>query len=231
MASLNLESITDQVRGVLLREIEAGKLTPGTRIHEADLAQELGISKSSLRFAIYQLKQDGIIRIEPRKGIYIATPTNKELAELVEMREGLEGLAARRAASRADNKMVRRLEACFAGFDKGNINNRLVEYGGANQRFHRLLIESSESGELIKTLEVINVRLHLNWLRARLPHNRDLRVAHGEHLAIIEAIKAKDADQAENLVAAHVVRVPWALAITADLPSPSGWLHRPFFVV
>ncbi len=216
MASLKLESITDQVRGILLREIEAGKLTPGTRIHETALAQKLGISKSPLRFALYQLKQDGIIRIEPRKGIYVATPTNGELVELVEMREVLEGLAARRAAVRANDKMVRGLEACFAGFKEGSINKRLTEYAAANQQFHRRLIEASKSVELIKTLEVIKVRLHLNWLRARLPHNPDLVGVHREHLSIIEAIRANDADQAESLVAAHVASVPWATAIATD---------------
>ena len=216
MESLNLESITDQVRSILLRDIEAGKLAPGARIHEARFAQELGISKSPLRFAIYQLKQDGIIRIEPRRGIYIAIPTNKELAELVELRGGLEGLAARRAAVRASAKTVRELETCFAGFDEGSINNRLDEYAAANRKFHRRLIEASGSSELIKALDVIKVRLHLNWLRARLPHKRDLVGVHREHLSIIEAIRAKDGDKAESLVAAHIANVPWATAVAAE---------------
>lgn len=220
MASLNLESITDQVRGILIRDIKAGKLTPGTRIYEAALAKTLGISKSPLRFALYQLKQDGIVQIEPRKGIYVATPTLKEMAELVAMREVLEGLAARRAAERSDDKMVRRLKACFAGFQEANVNKRHREYGAANHRFHARLVEASESAELIGTLETIKIRLHLNWLRERLPHNRDLVPVHREHMAIIDAIKAKDAARAEELASAHVANIPWASVITSGVEVP-----------
>lgn len=217
MALLNLESITDQVRGFLQREIEAGRLSSGTRIHEAEFAQKLGISKSPLRLALYQLKQDGIIRIEPRKGFYVAEPTKEEMTQLLEMREVLEGLAARRAAIRANPKIVRRLEACFAGYEEGNLEERRLEFAAVDHRFHRLLVNASESAELVGTLEVINIRLHMSRLRARLARHHDLVPLHREHLAIIEAIKAKDAERAEYLAAAHVANVPWASVMQADV--------------
>lgn len=216
MASLNLESITDQVRSLLQREIEAGKLAPGTRIHEAEFSERLGISKSPLRFALHQLKQDGIIRIEPRKGFFVAVPTKREIAELLEMREVLEGLAARRAASRADRAIVRRLEACVASFEEATVNDRQTEFFAANHRFHRLLAEASKSAELISSLKVINIRLHVNWLRAKMFRAPDLVPAYREHLGIIEAIRAGDADRAEYLAAAHVTNVPWATVMEDD---------------
>jgi DNA-binding GntR family transcriptional regulator len=229
MSKINLESITDQVRGLLQREIEAGKLEPGTRIHEGAFASRLGISKSPLRFALYQLKQDGIIRIEPRKGFYVALPTRKEFFELLEMREVLEGLAARRAAGCADRKVVRRLSDCFSGFDENNLHDRRMEYATADHRFHRRLAEASGSAELIKTLEVVNIRLHMNRLRAMLSRQHDLRPLHREHLAIIDAISTGDCDRAEMLASAHVGGVPWETVIndsgtvvrdSAELPNP-----------
>jgi DNA-binding GntR family transcriptional regulator len=209
MATLNFDSITDQVRELLQREIEAGRLTPGTRIYEDVFAEKLGISKSPLRFALYQLKQDGMIRIEPRRGFYVAVPTPRQMMELLEMREVLEGTAARRAAKRADDKLVKRLLECFKAFDDGNINERRMEFAAADHKFHRRLAEASDSTELIKTLEVINLRLHMNRLRARLSRERDLVPMHREHLAIIEAIRAGDAQRAETLASAHVAGVPW----------------------
>jgi DNA-binding GntR family transcriptional regulator len=70
-------------------------------------------------------------------------------------------------------------------------------------------VEASDSTELIKTLEIINLRLHMNRLRARLARERDLVPVHREHLAIIEAIRAGDARRAETLASAHVAGVPW----------------------
>lgn len=209
MEKLNFDSITDQVRALLQREIEAGRLSAGTRIREELFAEQLGISRSPLRFALYQLKQDGIIRIESRKGFYVAIPTPREMTELLEMREVLEGMAARRAARRTSEKMVRRLADCFKTFDDDNINERRLDFAIADHKFHRRLVEASESAELIKTLEIINIRLHMNRLRVRLSRERDLVPMHHEHLAIIEAIRAGDAQRAETLASAHVAGVPW----------------------
>ena len=124
MHPIRKESITEQVRDILQREIEAGNIEPGARIYEEKLAQQLGISKTPLRLALHQLKQDGIVRIVPRQGIYLAVPTREEVTELIEMREVMEGLAARRAARRRDPQDIERMRACFAGFSEANVNER-----------------------------------------------------------------------------------------------------------
>ena len=69
MAGINKVSITAQVHQYLQREIEAGNIEPGARILEDRLAQQLGVSKTPLRLALYQLKQQGIVEIQPRRGI------------------------------------------------------------------------------------------------------------------------------------------------------------------
>jgi len=204
MTKLNLQSITDQVRDLLQMEIEQGKLTPGTRIREEHLAKELGISKSPIRVALHQLKQDGIVRIEPRRGAYVAMPNAQQILELTEMREVLEGLAARRAAERTNKAMIAQFEQCFAGFKEKELSFRRMEYSMADLRFQRLLAEASGSAELIRTLQVINIRLHMSRLYADLMANHDLIPVHQQHLEIIAAIKAGDADKAEAVTAAHV---------------------------
>ena len=118
MTPLNSDSLTDQVRDLLQREIEAGRLVPGTRIREDEFASLLGISKSPLRVALHQLKQDGIIQIRPRRGFYVAVPTHEQVLQLLQMREVLEGLAARLAANAASSQFIESLENCFSGFSK-----------------------------------------------------------------------------------------------------------------
>ena len=211
MARINKDSITVQVHQYLHREIEAGSIQPGARIVEDRLAQQLGISKTPLRLALHQLKQDKIVNIEPRRGIYLAVPTLRESLELIEMREVLEGLAARRAALQPDRGFVQQMKTCFAAFNKTNVNERggKGKYAAADHRFHRLLVQASGSAELVSNLSVINIRLHMNRLRRSFSKFRDLRPIHQEHMDIIGAIEAGDAKSAEVLVRTHIRNVPW----------------------
>jgi DNA-binding GntR family transcriptional regulator len=208
---INTDSITLQVHQFLQREIEAGNIQPGARIVEEQIAQQLGISKTPLRLALHQLKQEKIVNIEPRRGIYLAVPTLTECLELIEMREVLEGLAARRAALQADRRFVAQMNACFSSFTKSNINEigGKGKYAAADHRFHRLLVQASGSAELVSNLSVINIRLHMNRLRRSFSKSRDLRAIHQEHLDIIAAISAGDARNSEALVRRHIRNAPW----------------------
>jgi DNA-binding GntR family transcriptional regulator len=213
MPRLKLESLTDQVRHLLQRDIEEGKLAPGARIREDALARELGISKTPLRLAIHQLKQDGIIHIAPRRGVFVKLPTVKEVMELLEMREAL---AARRLAWGADETIVCRLRDCFAGIDERALDRRCIKYATADHRFHQTLVEACGSAELIQTLRIINVRIHMNRLRRTAVHHHDMRPIHREHLAIIDAIEDGDGERAAHLASAHVRGVPWQSILDAS---------------
>lgn len=221
---INRDSITAQVHRFLQREIETGNIEPGARIFEERIAQQLGVSKTPLRLALHQLMQEGIVDIQPRRGIYLAVPTPSEFLELVEMREVLEGLAARRAALQPDRKFVSQMNACFAGFTNANINELggKGKYAAADHRFHRLLVQASGSVELVENLGIINIRLHMNRLRRSFSKRRDLRPIHQEHLDIIQAINAGDARKAESLVRTHIRNVPWQeLLQTSDVAGKS----------
>ncbi len=207
--TLNKDSITEQVRDFLQKEIEAGNIAPGERIYEHKLAGQLGISKTPLRLALHQLKQDRIVRIEPRQGIYLAAPTAQEVLELIELREVMEGVAARRVARSAERGIVDQMRACFAGFTDDNVNDARTKYAHADHRFHRMLATAAGNSELVRVLEIINLRLHMNRLRRIFSRGHDLRRIHREHIAMVDAIAAGDARKAEVLARAHVRNVPW----------------------
>jgi DNA-binding GntR family transcriptional regulator len=196
-------SIADQVYEVLNRAIESGRFAPGARVHEDEIARDLGISKTPLRLALHQLRRDGVVRIEPRKGIYLAVPTLTEIIELIEVREVLEGLAARRAALQVDRSFVGEMEACLRPFSEENLGRRRLKYAAADHRLHSLMVKASGSAELIKALQVINIRLHQHRLDNQTV-GHDLRPIHRQHLGIIRALKAGDAEGAERLARDHV---------------------------
>lgn len=198
-----VKSITDQVYEILHHAIEAGHFSPGARVHEDELANELGISRTPLRLALHQLKRDGVVRIAPRKGIYLVVPTLAEIIELIELREVLEGLAARRAAVCTDRGFIAEMEACLAPFSEAALSRQRPRYAAADHRFHAILVAASGSAELRKTLQVINIRLHQHRLENRSA-SHDLRPIHRQHLALLRALKSGDAERAEALARDHV---------------------------
>ena len=196
-------SIADQVYEVLNRAIESGQFAPGARVNEGEIARDLGISKTPLRLALHQLRRDGVVRIEPRKGIYLAVPTLTEIIELIEVREVLEGLAARRAALQADRSFVGEMEACLKPFSEENLGRKRLKYAAADHRFHSLMVKASGSAELMKALQVTNIRLHQHRLDNQAV-GHDLRPIHRQHLALLRALKAGDAERSEALARDHV---------------------------
>jgi DNA-binding GntR family transcriptional regulator len=216
MKPIEQESIAEQVRLTLRREIELGHLEPGSRIFEDALAQKLGTSKMPIRLALHQLKQDGLVRIEPRKGTYVAIPSPDEIPHLLDIREVLEGLAARSAATHADKNEIAALKACFGAFSEADLDDRSIEYASADHRFHTLLVAASGNKELIKSLDLITIRLHMYRLRRALAHQQNLVPIHRDHLRIIDAIESRDGVLAEHLVRAHVRSIPWRTVVDAD---------------
>jgi DNA-binding GntR family transcriptional regulator len=199
------ESISDQVYRLLCEDIVFGRLQPGERIVEEKIANELGVSKTPLRLAIHQLKRDGLVRVEGRSGIYVATPSLTEVLELMELRGVLEGLAAARMARTGRKaEYLAQMKACLARFNENTVNEHRREFAEADLQFHRLLVLGSRSRELISATETLSLRLHLNRLRKSLSDQHDLRGVHREHLAIVAAVEASDAALAESLVRAHI---------------------------
>jgi DNA-binding GntR family transcriptional regulator len=216
------DSITDQVYDILHRDIEAGRFEPGARILEDELARDLGVSKTPLRLALYQLRQDGVVRIEARRGIYLASPKGGEVVELIALREVLEGLAARLAALDDDrHRYADKLESCVRGFSEGNLPRQRAAYATADHCFHSSLVEASGSRELIKALRSINIRLHLHRIGGTRTKRHDLRPIHRQHLSIIRAIRAGDSSRAEVLARAHVRhQLSLTLLMQADVVEP-----------
>ena len=213
---IEIRGIAEQVRALLQREIEEGRLSPGERVHEDAIARTLGISKTPVRLAIHELKQIGLIEVRPRQGIYVKLPSVREVMELLEIRQALEGVAASRAALGVQKEMVDGLRSSLAGFNEKNVNDQPRKYATADHRFHQTLVRASGSVELIATLEIINLRLHMNRLRRTAVRQSDQRPIHREHLAIIEAIESGDAQLAAQRASDHVRGVPWASVIAAS---------------
>ena len=113
LTKLNLDEykpLRDVVFENLRGAIVEGRLKPGERLMEVQLAEQLGVSRTPVREAIRKLELEGLVVMLPRKGAYVANMSLKDLIDVLEIRASLEGLAASLAAERITDEDIKKLE-------------------------------------------------------------------------------------------------------------------------
>ncbi len=129
----------DQKAYLIIKEmINDRRLAPGEKISQEQLAGELGISRTPLISALKYLEKEKLVEAKPRRGFFVRTFDHQEMISIFELREVLEGLAARRAAMTATDRQIDQLRTFFSDFTgKGSITNHR-NYCREDRRFHNL---------------------------------------------------------------------------------------------
>ncbi|USD62463.1 GntR family transcriptional regulator [Vibrio sp. SCSIO 43140] len=185
----------------LLQAIRHGELTPGTRVREIEVAEMLGISRTPVRDAIRRLESDGLLIHLPRQGAVIKQLDQKEVIELYEVREVLEGTAARYAARHASEIELAELED-FNDIMLSNAKDP-IKVAEANRLFHQALYRAGNNRYLIDALNSLSNALTLLG-GTTLQEGERTQTAYQEHQAIIDAIRQRDGDKAEQAARHHI---------------------------
>ena len=172
------------------------------RLDERQLSQALGVSRTPIREAMTLLEQEGFLRTEPRRGIFIVRKTKKQIIEMIEMWAALESMAARLATINAADADIAALRRMFDEFRTTTPAEHIDEYSDANIAFHQAIIRLSGSNLMGKTIE--NLFIHVRAIRKMTISQSD-RAARSivDHMRIIEALEARDTELAERLVRQH----------------------------
>lgn len=194
-----------------LREaIVRGDLAPDARLVEADISTTFDMSRGAVRTALVRLEQDGLVVREPHRGARVRRVSDEEAVEILQARAVLEGLAARQAAGRIDEAGSARLEACLtrqrALLDKGD----LLGASDTNAELHGTLLELSghrTAMRLINSLSAQSVRYQYRTIL--IPGRSSASAA--EHVAIVEAVIAGRANDAERAMRRHLFNVAEAV--------------------
>lgn len=190
----------------LKMQILTGKIVPGTRMMEVDLAEDMGVSRTPIREAIRKLEKEGLVTIEPRKGAYASQISAEDMLEILEVRQNMEGLAAFFAASRMTQEQLHVLKEVEDAY------NRAVEEGSTpdmiryDSKFHRLIVESSNNKVLIQMVEQLQEMV----LRFRYLYYDDFKRAERmpeEHQMIVDAIEKSNSEAARDAADLHVKRL------------------------
>ena len=176
------------------------------RLDERDLSLRFGISRTPLREALAQLEQEGLVRIAPRRGIFIVRKTKAEILDMITVWAALESMAARLAARAATTKEIFRLHRLVDVFSSDEVAAKTGEYSDANIRFHQTIVGLGRNpliGEIADSLF-----FHVRGIRQRTIFEADrARRSIADHTAIVAALEARDADLAEALVREHTLRL------------------------
>lgn len=201
----------------LLDLFTGGSIAPGTRLPpERQLATTLGVGRSAVREALAALEILGIVDVRPGSGTYLRGAASELLpqtlrwglligerntAQLLELREGLEIFVARLAAARADAAILARLEKDVARMH-ATIDD-LAAFAKADLDFHHALAEAARNATLTDHLHVIRSLLQVYADRA--VHDRaHAERATAEHEAVLAGVKAGDGDAAASAMAIHM---------------------------
>ncbi len=194
-----------------LREaIISGELLPGERLLEEDLSARLGLGRAAVRMALVRLEHDGLVERERHRGARVRRVSEDEAVEILEARSALEGLAARRAATAADDASIAGLRGIIAEMRGLRDAGDLIGLSNMNARLHAAVLEASgheTAKRLSRTLSSQIVRYQ--YRTVLLPGRPDRSFA--EHSAIVEAIASRDPDGAEAAMQHHLLRVADAL--------------------
>ena len=224
-------NLDDRVYDRIKTMIVAGRLLPGERVVPEQLAQEMGVSRTPMLSALKRLTQESMLEWRPRRGVFVRRLSARELALIFEIREVVEGLAARRAAQRIKPSEVRELRALFAGIDTAETPQNRRRYLLQDWEFHTRLLRMADSKPLTQTVQSVNIMV----LAFGGGVIRPITEVMSEHEMIFDALAKQDADAAEAAMRLHIAHsVVWlhgqadiVESSTVPIPLPRRPAGRP----
>jgi DNA-binding GntR family transcriptional regulator len=199
----NYKPLRELVFESLREAIISGRLKPGERMMEIQMAEEMGVSRTPVREAIRKLELEGLVVMIPRKGAYVAGLSLKDIVEVFEIRGALEGLAAELAAERITDDELENLERYLVriteDIEKGDLG-KVVE---TDTDFHTQLYKASRNDWLLQIIN--NLREQIQRFRTTsLSYPGRMKEAVEEHRQIVEAISSRNGKLARKLAYEHI---------------------------
>lgn len=182
--------------------IRTGAIRSGERLIEVELAEALAMSRTPVREALRRLEVEKLIENLPRRGLVVPTITLDDLVEIFEIREVLEGLAARRAAQRIGPAEVEAMRVAVERTEAAWREEDLHALSEGSRAFHDLLRTGSRNTRLPELIRLLEDAHRSWWLHQFAPERTEAAVR--EHRAIFEAVERHDVEVAERLTREHV---------------------------
>ena len=202
----NHKPLREIVYEELKRQIMVGEIAPGTRMMEVELAEEMGVSRTPVREAIRKLEKEGLVTIEPRRGAYASDISAKDMVDILEVRQDLEGMAAGIAAQRITEEGRLELESIARKYKESVDKEDIEQIIKNDEAFHKYIVSLSGNKTLIKMVSQVQELA----LRFRYIYYEDFsrfKNQPTEHQAIVDAIVCGDVTSARVNAEEHLARL------------------------
>jgi DNA-binding GntR family transcriptional regulator len=211
--------LVDEVAEVLREGIYAGRFPPGTRLRQEEVAAQLDVSRTPLREALRILEREGLLEVEQNRGVRVTSADLPTLLAAYELREVIDGLAARLAARNREPYLTELLRSIVVRQREALDPWNAARYTGANVDFHRSIIDAARNEYLTAQVPLINMTSRVFAPVAHLDAGRAER-AIAEHVEIVGAIEAGLEEEAERMARTHIRRT--IASLPSRWPAPSG---------
>ena len=197
--------LSDQVYDALLAEITSGRLAPGDRVVQEQLAKELGVSRQPVQQALLLLRRQGLLVDAPGRGLEVAPIDTGHVRHMYDLRAAIEGLAARCAAQGAAERAARQGPALIDAGRKAVASGSIARMIGADMRFHQFICELSGN-------PLVAAAMATHWTATQrvmgevLNRDEKPRDIWDQHERILQAVVRGDADRAEALARQHITQ-------------------------
>ncbi len=195
----------ERVAAQLKSRILDGRLAPGQRLISRDMVEQLGISRSSLREAFRRLEADGLVDVVPNRGAVVRKLSPAEVTHVFQIREALEGYAARMAARKIElgNNRARFL----AVLEKGRVHTQRPDFEAFivdNRAFHQEIVRMCDNPPLVELIDKYQLPVFMIQLRQTVGSAQIMRNSLAEHEDIAAGILAGDPEQAYQAMKRHL---------------------------
>ncbi|HSR55433.1 MAG TPA: GntR family transcriptional regulator, partial [Alphaproteobacteria bacterium] len=147
-----------------------------------------------------------LVRIEPRRGIFIRRKSKQEILDMITVWAALESMAARLITTQAEDTEIAALRRMLSVYDTDQVTSHIDEYSETNISFHQAIISLSRCPLIAEITD--RLFMHVRAIRARTIFEEDrAKRSIEDHLAIVDALEARDTEQAERLVREHTLKL------------------------
>lgn len=213
MGRLQIGNIKDErkyLRDIIFEKLQqaifSGKFKSGDRITEKEIAEELRVSRTPVREALYRLASTGLIKIIPHRGFLISRWSSREIKDVIELRIALEVFAVKLAIQRILPNEINELKSLIVKMEKAVKKEDMIEASHLNSLFHDKIILASKNKELFGVMEPIKNKIyHFRIISIFTPSR--LKASYKEHEGILDALINKNTKLAQKLISQHIQKV------------------------
>ncbi|WP_185970872.1 GntR family transcriptional regulator [Alkalicoccobacillus porphyridii] len=185
--------------------IVSGHFLPGDHLKERELSQLMGISTTPIKEAFRILGNEGFVKTVARKGTYVSEYANTSIEEILLLRASIEGLCCRLAVMKMSDSDLTLLGQQVEKMNQLKEDEDVEALVQQNTAFHEMIVHFADNAMIKNMLD--NVRAFDQAFRKRaLSYQKEIIEGYAEHMAIFEAIKKRDANQAEQRMKQHILR-------------------------